>query len=100
MDAYAFALALGTAGLSAMTVLGFHHGRVPGRTGHGHHHSTHIRGADRAAPTGATRSRGSAGSTDEASRPPGTGGGRLNVSIERFSGLLERRYSREPGGAA
>ena len=30
MDAYAFALALGTAGLAAMTVLGFHHGYAPG----------------------------------------------------------------------
>ena len=48
MDAYAFALALGTAGLAAMTVLGFHHGHAPGRSGHGHHHSTHVRGADRA----------------------------------------------------
>jgi hypothetical protein len=48
MDAYAFALALGTAGLSAMIVLGFHHGHAPGRSGHGHHHSTHIRGPDRA----------------------------------------------------
>jgi hypothetical protein len=47
MDAYAFALALGTAGLAAMTVVGFHHGHAPGRSGHGHH-STHVRGADRA----------------------------------------------------
>jgi hypothetical protein len=47
MDAYAFALALGTAGPAAMTVLGCHHGHAPGRSGHGHHHSTHIRGADR-----------------------------------------------------
>ena len=30
MDAYAFALTLGTAGLAAMTVLGFHHGHAPG----------------------------------------------------------------------
>jgi hypothetical protein len=36
MDAYAFALALGTAGLAAMTVLGFHHGHAPTRFGHGH----------------------------------------------------------------
>jgi hypothetical protein len=35
MDAYAFALALGTAGLAAMTVLGFHHGHAPGRSGTG-----------------------------------------------------------------
>jgi hypothetical protein len=48
MDAYAFALALGTAGLAAMTVLGFHHGHAPGRSGHGHH-STHVRGGDRGA---------------------------------------------------
>jgi hypothetical protein len=48
MDAYAFALTLGTAGLAAMTVLGFHHGHAPGPSGHGQHHSTHIRGADRA----------------------------------------------------
>jgi hypothetical protein len=43
MDAYAFALALGTAGLAAMTLLGFHHGHAPGRSGHGHH-SSHVRG--------------------------------------------------------
>jgi translation initiation factor IF-1 len=36
MDAYAFALALGTAGMAAMTVLGFHHGHAPGGPGHGH----------------------------------------------------------------
>jgi hypothetical protein len=46
MDAYAFALALGTAGLAAMTVLGFHHGHAPGRLSHGQH-STHVRGGDR-----------------------------------------------------
>jgi hypothetical protein len=43
MDAYTFALALGTAGPAAMTVLGFHHGHAPGRSGHGHH-SSHVRG--------------------------------------------------------
>ena len=32
MDAYAFALTLGTAGLAAMTVLGFHHGHAAGRS--------------------------------------------------------------------
>ena len=58
MDAYAFALALGTAGLAAMTVLGFHHGHAPGLV----------------------RRRGGSGSSDEVARPPGTGGGRLNVS--------------------
>ena len=42
MDAYAFALTLGTAGLAAMTVLGFHHGHAPGGSGHGHH-ATHVR---------------------------------------------------------
>ena len=47
MDAYAFALTLGTAGLAAMTVLGFHHGHAPGGSSHGHH-STHIRGGGRA----------------------------------------------------
>lgn len=47
MDAYAFALTLGTAGLAAMTVLGFHHGHAPGGSGHGHH-STHLRGGGRA----------------------------------------------------
>jgi len=47
MDAYAFALTLGTAGLAAMTVLGFHHGHAPGGSGHGHH-STHVRGGGRA----------------------------------------------------
>jgi len=39
MDAYAFALTLGTAGLAAMTVLGFHHGHAPGRFGHAHQSS-------------------------------------------------------------
>ena len=48
MDAYAFALTLGTAGLAAMTVLGFHHGHASGRSGHGHH-STHVRSGDRGA---------------------------------------------------
>ena len=33
MDAYAFALTLGTAGLAAMTVLGIHHGHAPGGSG-------------------------------------------------------------------
>jgi hypothetical protein len=47
MDAYAFALTLGTAGLAAMTVLGFHHGHAPGGSGHGHH-ATHVRGGGRA----------------------------------------------------
>jgi len=37
MDAYAFALTLGTAGLAAMTVLGIHHGHPPGGSGQGHH---------------------------------------------------------------
>jgi hypothetical protein len=42
MDAYAFALALGAAGLAAMTVLGFHHGHGTGHPGqgHGHHHTS------------------------------------------------------------
>ncbi len=45
MDVYAFALALGTAGLAAMTVLGFHHGHAPGTSRHSHgHHSTHWSG--------------------------------------------------------
>jgi hypothetical protein len=35
MDAYAFALALGTAGLAAMTVLGFHHDEVARTSGTG-----------------------------------------------------------------
>src|SRR5882724_1755152 len=47
MDAYAFALTLGTAGLAAMTVLGFHHGHAPGGSGHGHH-ATGLRGGGRA----------------------------------------------------
>jgi translation initiation factor IF-1 len=47
MDAYAFALTLGTAGLAAMTVLGFHHGHAPGSSARGHH-STHFRGGGRA----------------------------------------------------
>jgi len=43
MDAYAFALALGAAGLAAMTLLGFHHGHAPhptqsARGGHPAHH--------------------------------------------------------------
>src|SRR4051812_39632726 len=46
MDAYAFALTLGAAGLAAMTVLGFHHGHAPSGSGHGHH-STHLRGSGR-----------------------------------------------------
>jgi len=48
MDAYVFALTLGTAGLAAMTVLGFHHGHAPVRSGHGHH-PTHVRGGHRSA---------------------------------------------------
>jgi hypothetical protein len=49
MDAYAFALALGTAGLAAMTLLGFHHGHAPGPQGHGHGpHSTHGTGGGHA----------------------------------------------------
>ena len=36
MDIYAFALALGTAGLAAMTFLGLHHGHGTGAHGHGH----------------------------------------------------------------
>ena len=42
MDAYAFALTLGTAGLAATIVLGFHHGSAPGRSGHGHYHSNSV----------------------------------------------------------
>lgn len=43
MDAYAFALALGAAGLAAMTLLGLHHGHAPGHHGDGHgHHSPHV----------------------------------------------------------
>ena len=37
MDVYAFALALGAAGLAAMTFLGFQHGHAPGHHGGGHH---------------------------------------------------------------
>jgi hypothetical protein len=37
MDIYAFALALGAAGLAAMTFLGFRHGHAPGHHGSGHH---------------------------------------------------------------
>src|SRR4051812_29069471 len=40
MDVYAFALALGAAGLAAMTLLGFHHGHAPGSGGHAHGHHT------------------------------------------------------------
>lgn len=98
MDAYAFALTLGTAGLAAMTVLGFHHGRAPGGSGHGHHHSTHVRGAGRAGghAGGATGWRGDAGVSDEGARPPGTGSGRLNVSAAYSNGVI----SRQPGGVA
>jgi translation initiation factor IF-1 len=35
MDTYAFALALGAAGLAAMTVLGLHHGHAPAPHAHG-----------------------------------------------------------------
>jgi hypothetical protein len=49
MDAYAFALILGTAGLAAMTLLGVHHGHAPGPHGHGQgHHSTGVAGGGRA----------------------------------------------------
>jgi hypothetical protein len=101
MDAYAFALALGTAGLAAMTVLGFHHGHAPGRSGHGHHHSTHVRGADRA---GGHRHHAGASSRLLLFLSP-----RLWFSllvgfgawaIERLGYILERYDSREPGGAA
>jgi hypothetical protein len=43
MDVYAFALALGAAGLAAMTFLGFQHGHAPGHHG-GDHHSGHSGG--------------------------------------------------------
>jgi hypothetical protein len=50
MDAYAFALALGAAGLAAMTVLGFHHGHAQGPHGLGHgHHSTPAAGSSHGA---------------------------------------------------
>jgi hypothetical protein len=120
MDAYAFALALGTAGLAAMTVLGFHHGHAPGRSGHGHRHSTHVRGADRA---GDHRHHAGASSRLllflsprlwfsllvgfggmarrpwrlRRSCPPAWDGQR---AIERFGYILEWYDSREPGGAA
>ena len=41
MDIYAFALALGAAGLAAMTFLGFRHGHAPGHHASGHHGSGH-----------------------------------------------------------
>jgi hypothetical protein len=47
MDAYAFALALGAAGLVAMTILGFQHGHAGGHHTGGHHgggHSGHNHG--------------------------------------------------------
>src|SRR3954462_10424361 len=47
MDAYAFALALGAAGLVAMTILGFQHGHTGGHHTGGHHgggHSGHSHG--------------------------------------------------------
>jgi hypothetical protein len=43
MDVYAFALALGAAGLAAMTFLGFQHGHTPGHHG-GSHHTGHSGG--------------------------------------------------------
>lgn len=42
MDVYSFALALGAAGLAAMTFLGFQHGHAPGH--HGGHHPGHSGG--------------------------------------------------------
>jgi hypothetical protein len=47
MDVYAFALALGAAGLAAMTFLGFQHGHVPGHHG-GDHHTGHSGGSHHA----------------------------------------------------
>jgi hypothetical protein len=41
MNIYAFALALGAAGLAAMTFLGFRHGHAPGHHGTGHQHTSH-----------------------------------------------------------
>jgi len=41
MDAYAFALALGAAGLVAMTILGFQHGHTGGHQTGGHHGGGH-----------------------------------------------------------
>src|SRR3954466_5760262 len=41
MDAYAFALALGAAGLVAMTILGFQHGHTGGHHTGGHHGGGH-----------------------------------------------------------
>ena len=48
MNVYAFALALGTAGLAVMTFLGFQHGHGPGHGGHhhlGHSGSGHLTGS-------------------------------------------------------
>jgi hypothetical protein len=44
MDIYAFALALGAAGLAAMTFLGFRHGHAPGHhsAGHSGHSHSHV----------------------------------------------------------
>jgi hypothetical protein len=47
MDLYAFALALGAAGLAAMTFLGFQHGHGAGQHG-GDHHSGHSGGGHHA----------------------------------------------------
>jgi hypothetical protein len=57
MDVYAFALALGAAGLAAMTFLGFQHGHTPGHHGGSHHtgHSggdQHVGGHHSHAPSG------------------------------------------------
>jgi hypothetical protein len=124
MDAYAFALTLGTAGLAAMTVLGFHHGHAPGGSGHGHH-SIHLRGGGRAgghaghqhhAPTtsrllpflsprlwfsllvgfGATGLLVGGHATAGVACTPGTGSRRLNDSTAYWNSVI----SREPGGAA
>jgi hypothetical protein len=76
MDAYAFALTLGTAGLAAMTVLGFHHGHAPGRSPCGAM-ARRLRLLRRSWPA-----------RDE------------QEAIERLGYVFEQCYSREPGGAA
>ena len=49
MDAYAFAFALGTAGLAAMALLGVRHGHAPGAHSHGSgHHSAYVAGGSHA----------------------------------------------------
>jgi hypothetical protein len=74
MDACALALALGTAGLVAMTVLGFHH-----------------------RPTAAPARRDGAEAPAPPTKLPARNG---QQAIQRLGCIFEQRYSREPGGAA